>query len=180
MENLYDVLLHNIRKCVQEISFRRFQHTKRLLVVAINDEGMNKKLLQNLTDANLDMEIIIVAQPKMAEVLRDSADEKIKVLEWHGRYTIEVVHYVENELSGIELDGFLFFGDQPINLRNHNLLDIANSLYNKPNFCICCVDFEGTLYEYRNIELYNLGIRIYKDMNQFIELSLETERHMEE
>lgn len=180
MQNLYDVLLRNIRACVQEISFQRFQDMKRLVVVAINDEGMNKKLLQNLADVNPDMEVVIITQPRMAEILQSSINEKIHVLEWQGAYTEEVVCYVKSKLPDLELDGFLYFCDQPINLRNHNLLDIAEIFANKPDFYIGCVDFEGSLYEYWNIALYNLGIHIYKDMNRFIELSLETEGYMED
>lgn len=180
MQNLYDVLLQNIRGCVQEISFRQFQSVKRLFVVAINDEGMIKKLLHNLVDVNPDIEIIVIAQPKMAEILRGNTGAGIQVLEWQGAYTVKMVDYVKGKLSDAELDGFLYFCDQPINLRNRNLLEIAEVFYNKPDFHICCVDFEGVLYEYQNIELYNLGIHLYEDINRFIELSLRREGKRED
>lgn len=173
MQNLYDVLLENIRGCVCEISFQQFRDIKRLLVIAVNEERMITKLLHNLADVNSDMEVIVIAQPSMAELLRRNADAKIQVLEWQGRYTLSMVDWVRSKLCDLEPDSFLYFSDQPINLRNRNLLDIAEAFCNQSDFHIFCVDFEGALYEYRDIELYNLGIHLYEDMNRFIELSLE-------
>lgn len=178
MENLYDELLKIIKSCVREISFQRLSDRKRMLIIAINEEGLMKDLLQNLLDGNPNMEMIFIAQPRMVKILQEITDGKALVLAWQGAYTMKVADYVKEKLCGLDLDGFLFFSNQSVDLRSNNLIGIAEALSNRPDFIICGVDVVGTLYEYQNIELYNRGIKLYEDANLFLDLYCKLiERH---
>lgn len=175
MNNLYDDLLKSIKDCVREISFEQLKDCKRLLIVAVNEEGIIKTLLQSLFDANFNIEIAFVAQSRMIKTLREITTEETQIIEWQGAYTDQLVDYVKSRLENFEPDGFLHFCNQPVDLRNNNLLNIAQAFKNKPDFGIYSMDGEGMLYKYRNIALYNRGIHLYEEINAYIDLCLNAE-----
>lgn len=180
MENFYDKLLKIIKRCVIETSYERLKHLKCLVIIAINDEGMNRRFMQELRNVNFEVEIIFVMQPGLFNNMKDIVDEKTRIIEWKGAYTSETASYIKNNLYNLEPDGFAFFGDQPINLRNRNLIDIAEIISQKTDFHIFSVDFEGNLYEYRNITVFNQGLHLYAETNLFIESALNAGYNMED
>ena len=138
-----------------------------------------KNFLQNLLEFNHDIEIVFIAQPGMASILRGSLIQNACVLEWQGKYTAETADYVKRAMGDVRLDSFLYFCDQPVNLRNRNIMDIAEALDNGENFWILSMDSEGTLFKYQNIELYNRGIHLYEEADAFINLCLKSESEEE-
>lgn len=180
LKKLYDILLKIIKDCVIETSYESLKNLKHLVIIAINDEGMNKRFLQRLKDVNSDIELTFIAQPKLFHILEDIVDEKTSILKWEGAYTVETASYIKESLHNSEPDSFAFFCDQPVNLRNRNLISIAELINQKSDFSIYSVDFEGTLYKYHNIALFNQGLHLYTEINLFIESSLNAGYNMED
>ncbi len=175
MKNLYDELLKNIKNCVQTVPFQKLADCRRIITIAVNEEGIIREFLDRLFALSEAIELVFVAQPKTAAILRTIADYNIYVVEWRGTYTNEVIDVVRNRLGDLEWDGFLYFCDQPVNLRNINILNLAEAFNRGKEYSIYTIDIEGTLYEYQNIAFYNQGIHLYKEVNAFISMGSESE-----
>ena len=177
MKNLYDELLKSIKGCVRAVPFQKLADCKHIIAIAVNEEGIIKEFLCRIFALSDTIEIVFIAQPKAAKILRTITDKNIYVVEWQGTYTNEVTEVVNNQLGASEWDGFLYFCDQPINLRNMNILNIAEAFKVRKDYSIYGVDIEGTLYEYQNIALYNRGIHLYEEVNTFISMCSESEKY---
>lgn len=173
MKNLYDELLKSIKGCVKAVPFQKLADCKRIAAIAVNEEGIIKEFLHRLFAISETIEIAFIAQPKMAEILRTITSKNVYVVEWQGTYTNEVTEAVRNQLGVSEWDGFLYFCDQPINLRNMNILNLAEAFKVRKDYSIYGIDIEGTLYEYQNIILYNRGIHLYEEVNTFVSMCSE-------
>lgn len=177
MKNLYDELLKSIKGCVRAVPFQKLAGCKHIIAIAINEEGIIKEFLCRLSALSDTVEIVFIAQPKMAKILRTIPDKNIYVVEWQGTYTNEVATVVRNQLGSAGWDGFLYFCDQPVNLRNMNILNLAETLKVRKDYSIYGIDIEGTLYEYQNIALYNRGIHLYEEVNTFVSMCNESEKY---
>ena len=179
LKTLYDKLLLNIRNCIKEIPYEQFRDIKKLVIIATNEEGQLTKLIRTLCKINPDMEILFIAQPKMAKILPEFINDKMSIYEWQGLYTMQMADYIISNINGSKLDGFLYFCDQPINLRNNNLMNIAENLWNKLNIRVFSVNMEEeAFFEYHNIEMYNCGVGLYEKANRFIDLCLKASNGM--
>lgn len=171
MKNLYDELLKSIKSCVKTVPFQRLADCKHIAAIAVNEEGIIREFLCRLFALSDAIEIVFIAQPKVAEILRTITDKNVYVVEWQGMYTNEVIGAIKDQLGDLEWDGFLYFCDQPVNLRNMNILNLAEAFKSGKNYSIYGIDIEGALHEYQNIELYNRGIHLYEEINTFISMS---------
>lgn len=170
MHNLYDAFLYSIRSHVQEIPYEQMQKHKRLLVVAVSEEKLLKAFADKMQSAAPTVEVVYVAQPKMVRILKELTGGSARVLPWEGAYTIKLAEHVKEEYSDGGFDGFLHFVGQSVDLRNTNLVQIAQRLaQGREDFGVYATDGDGVLYAYRDIAGYLHGIRLYEDACAYID-----------
>ena len=166
----YNKLFQVMEGCVNEITYKEIAKCKKLLVIAINNETRFKKSVEALLKENGDMDFVIVAQPAMADVLTKEYDKKFHVICWKGKYTLEVLDRVYESVSANDIDGFLFFSDQGIDLREMNVLSIAGSMQKKGNVRVFSDTIGHDLYEYEKVALYIQSMKLYQEINTFIDI----------
>lgn len=171
-ELIYDSLLATIEGCVVPISYEVFQKRQKLLVIAISEEVRFQKSVQKMEEQNPEIELIIVAQTQTAEVLARIYQGKHRVVSWSGKYTLELVDKLKKEVDMRGLDGFLFYTQHQVNLRDKNFIEIARSLQEEMDIHIYSDTVGYELYEYHDLPLYSQGIRVYEEINRLIELKL--------
>lgn len=175
MKNLYDELLKSIKGCVKTVPLSKLAECKCIAAIAVNEEGTIKDFLRRLFELNNTAEIVFIAQPKMAKLIRTITNKHIYVIEWQGAYTNKTAEVVRN-LSGFSVwDAFLYFCDQPINLRNSNILNLAEVFRSGKNYSVYSIDLEGMVFEYQNLALLNRGIHLYEEANTFISMITESD-----
>ena len=108
----------------------------------------------------------------MENAFRDTYGDRYRVVGWKGRYTTDIINKLSEEIDIASIDGFAFFTDLPINLRDNNFMQIAELLKNTGSINIYSSTIGNDLYEYRNISLYRQALRLFVDINKTIDLFL--------
>lgn len=169
----YDRLLALIESCAKSISPVKFQDCKKMLIIATNREVWFREGMKTILESNPGIEFIIVAQIKMKDVLDQLYQGRYKTLYWNGNYSLGILEKVKNETEIKEIDSFLFFASQPVDLRDKNFYQIGETLQKEnPNIQIFSNTNGQELYEYYDISLFNQGVRVYEEMDRLVEMEL--------
>ena len=170
MENLYgyDELCRIIESCVTETDYKSISECKSLLMIAVNEEVRLKRCVDSLLKERPGMQIVFIAQPSMVPVLKQWY-EACPSIAWKGKYTVEVLKGLGDEVRLSHPEGFFYFSEQPVNMRDENFMEIAALLQQQGDVRVFCSTIGEDLYEYHNIHLYCQGIRIYNEINKMID-----------
>lgn len=171
-EIIYDSLCKMIEACVVPVSYETLRDRKKMLVVAISEEVRFQKSVQKIETCNPEIELIIVAQTGLKKVLDGIYGGKYRIVGWSGNYTEELIDKVKNEADIGGIDGFLYFTQHPVNLRDMNFIRIAECLQKESDIHVYSDTVGYELYEYHDLLLYSQGIRVYEEINRLIELKL--------
>lgn len=171
-ELTYDGLCEMIEGCVAPSSYEALKDRKKMLVIAISEEVRFQKSVQKIEACNPEIELIIVAQMKTAEVLEGIYQGKHKVVGWNGKYTTALIDRVKEGADPDGLDGFLFYTQHEVNLRDKNFMEIAECLQKETDIHVYSDTVGYELYEYRDLPLYSQGIKVYEEINRLIGLKL--------
>lgn len=171
-ELTYDGLCGMIEECLTPVSYEVFQYRRKLLVIAISEEVRFQKSVQKIEECNPDIELIIVAQMGLKNVLDGIYNGRYPVVGWSGKYTVELIDKIKSEADISGTDGFLYFTQHPVNLRDKNMISIAQRLQKELDIRVYSDTVGYELYEYHNLPLYSQGIRVYEEINCLISLQL--------
>lgn len=169
-EITYDGLCETIEQCVTPVSYEVLRDRKKMLVIAISEEVRFQKSIQKIEDANPEMKLIIVAQTELKKILDGIYGGRYEVIGWSGKYTTELIDKLKTEADIKGIDGFLYFTQHPINLRDNNFISIALELQKEMDIHVYSDTVGYELYAYQNLPLYSQGIRVYEEINRLIGL----------
>lgn len=169
----YDGLCKMIEACVRPVSYDVLKDRKKLLVIAISEEVRLQRSVQRIEECNPEIELVIVAQTGLKKILDGIYGGKYKIVEWSGKYTVELVKKIKRETDINTIDGFLYFTQHPVNLRDNNFISIALNIQKETDIYVYSDTVGYELYEYHNLPLYSQGIKVYEEINRLIGLQLE-------
>lgn len=158
-----------IRDCVQEISYEKLVCKKHLLVIAVGEEEMNRNFIKMLKITGFHGKITFISQPKMVSILKQLEWDNKEVMKWEGNYTLALPEILLEQESLMDMDGFVFFSLQSTNLRDRNVLEIAQTLAGERDIDIYCVDSDNELYIYKNLDMYNRTVSLYLEIDNLID-----------
>lgn len=171
-EITYDNLCKMIQACIVPVSYEALKNRKKLLVIAISEEVRFQRSVQKIEACNPGIELVIVAQMKTAAVLEGIYQGNHKVVSWNGKYTTALIDRVKEEVDMDGMDGFLFYTQHEVNLRDMNFIHIAECLQEEMDIHVYSDTVGYELYEYRDLPLYSQGIKVYEEINRLIALKL--------
>ena len=166
----YDSLCQLIEQCVTNTTYEEISNGKCLLIIAINEEVRMKKCMDRLLANQPEMKLTFIAQPSMEAVLEEWYGGRYQVVGWKGKYTLELVELLRNEIELSKLDGFLYFTEQPINLRDENFMGIGVRLQGIADIRVFSNTIGGDMYEYHDLGLYRQAIKVYEEVNRLIDV----------
>lgn len=175
IEIAYDGLCEMIEQCVTPVSYEALRDRKKMLVIAISEEVRFQRSIQKIEECNPGIALLIVSQMALKKVLDGIYDGRYQVVGWSGNYTEELIDKVKNEADIGGIDGFLYFTQHPVNLRDMNFIRIAEGLQKETDIHVYSDTVGYELYEYHNLPLYSQGIRVYEEINRLIERKLSCE-----
>lgn len=171
----YDKICALIGQCVNSIDYTVFADMSKVIIIVINEEKRFLKCIDQIITINPKIELVLVVQPSMKGFLKQKYSELYQVIEWVGKYTLGLIDVLVKEIRLKDVDSFLFFSEQSINMRDQNFMQIAEQIIGKENSNLRV--FGNTIgdeiFEYKNIRLFNQAIKVYEEMNQLIEIMLE-------
>lgn len=149
----------------------------RWLILGANQLNKLNKLLTRISDAHQDFECIHVANTKQAEFINQNRP-KDSVISWKNRYSLEILNTTEIKDSLDSFSAFLFVSTNPINLRDLNIIEIAQVL-SKAGVGIYVFDYGmEEIYEYTNLPLFKKGLEVYVGINDFIGMALDAKKEV--
>lgn len=160
-----------IEECVIPVSYEVFKQRKKLLVIAISEEIRFQNSIKKILEHNPSIELIIIAQTELKKVLEGIYGSRYRILGWSGKYTVDLVDKAKDEADISGIDGFLYFTQHPVNLRDKNLLCIAERLRQEADVHVYSDTVGYELYEYRNLPVYSQGIKVYEEIHHLIDLA---------
>lgn len=166
----YDSLYSLTEACVIPVPYETLKERNKLLVIAINEEVRFQKSVQKIEECNPNIELIIAAQMELKKVLDGIYNGRYPVVGWSGKYTVELVDKIKSETDISGTDGFLYFTQHPVNLRDKNMISIAQRLQKEADIRVYSDTVGYELYEYHNLPLYRQGIKVYEEINHLISL----------
>ena len=169
LRDQYETFMSTIKACINPASYEELAAQKHILLIAINEEGLIRNFFERINACGAEAEITLIAQPKMVSVLNPYVGSRTDILEWKGPYTADVVDQVHSKASR-QIDAFVFFSGQKLDIRNLNLLEIADRFWERPK--AFCIDSDDEVYRYDKVDLLLQAIKRYFEMDKYISQSL--------
>ncbi|MGN0340403.1 MAG: hypothetical protein ACI4D0_07870 [Lachnospira sp.] len=170
MNNLYDYLVDSIESLSICINEDEIHSMKRFVIIGSNREEEIKKFVNIVHTKNPDVQIVVLMQEGMYSKLYNIHDDE-KIILCNEKYSVKDADRILKEIRQEKIDGFFFVGRNKDDLGNLNILEIADYIqkYNNNNLYVYGVDFNGDVYMYKDIAMYIKGLKLYNDINDFID-----------
>ena len=170
MGNFYNYLIKTNMSCVKEVDCDDVNAMDCVVIFATRLSGLTKYMI-NIVKKNKNTKIVLVTQDFMYETLKNDISQQDEVIIQTGGYSVEVVKKILDNGKIGNVSGVIFYTLQKYDLGNINILDIASKL-NK-NINVYGITKDKEIYEYSNLEYYLLGLKLYLDIDNYIDKSLD-------
>lgn len=156
-----------MKKSIKKADYFQLKSKKHLIVIAVNEEVRIREFLTCLEEAGFKGKITFYAQPKMCSALKEVLPQA-GVIEWEGVYTKKMAEDIIGRKEFNDADAFLFFCKQFLDLRDQNIMEIAELLQKKRTICVYGLDTDNELCEYENVDIYNKAVHSYLEINDLL------------
>ena len=160
-------LYETIRCGVKAVSWEELKKYSNILIIWKNDF---EDKFEQIREVNQDAKLYRLIPSGMKQEKDLFADDKYITFEWKGMYTTEIIDMLEERGIIEELECFVFGGVMPIDLRNINLLEIAEKLDKNAGIPAFCIDSESDLYYYENVRVCCRGLELYMALDEYIDV----------
>lgn len=173
-DNFFEYLQSKIANCVKEINANDMYKCKCVLVFGSNLYQIIQNYIIELKKHSENVKVILVAQPQMCKPLKDILSEEDIIIEWNDKYSIEILNELENFVDLTQIDNIVYYTQSPIDLSDLNILEIADRIKSKSNdLKVYSFDRSMSAYGYCNLKFYIRGLKLYNEINEFIDEALD-------
>lgn len=170
-KEFYEFLCDSVKECVCESSIDNVAVCNRLVMLGSNLPDAFDKTITALCEKNPNMKITLVSTAKQKARVPEKVKETVDWIEWATNYSVAICDELKKKDYFPEIDGFMYLGRTPVNMRDMNIYSICAGIEEHHNIKMYMRDYSDlTVYEYNNLELYYTGMELYKLMNKYIGL----------
>lgn len=172
--NFHDFLVKSMDEMVVKQPLTDIEKMDCAVIIGTNREDYLKNMISILKNSNPKILIIILAKKNMLKNVNIKEND-ILVITTEEKYSVDNAGTILDYANNKKIGGFFFRGQNPNELGNINVLEIAEEIYinNNSNLIVYGTDMDGEFYKYNNFKLYMSGMRLYKKMNEYIDEVLE-------
>ena len=167
--DFYDSLCSTIDSCVSEVGIKEIANNHRMLIIASNAKVLFKEHIMQIKKSNPQIELIIVVQKEMYQYVSEYISDNDKLIEWSGKYNIELIDLLQDKIDLTGIDSFLFFSKHLFDLRDDNIMEIIISLLSIVKIPIYNIIFSGEVYLFDEPAICYNGLKVYQAMESFTE-----------
>lgn len=171
-QDFFTYLQEKMRSCVQSIDKDGMEEQECVLVFGSNLVEIIQKYIESVKTKRPGIKIVLVAQEQMINGIKPALSADDVIVESIGKFSTAVLAEVESKVGLENIDSVVYYSQEPIDLADENILEIASVLNEKREVNIYSVDRSMDTYKYNNISFYLKGIRLYNQINEFIDDSL--------
>lgn len=172
-KEFYEDLCSTLESCVQMVSYRELRKCRNMIVIGTNVKNKFSRFYEYLLNENPTINLFFVCQKQMIEYMTGLVGTNNNFFEWNGKYSLETLNMLKDKINLNEIDSFLYFSTEPLNLKDINIIQIANELEKQNNIRVYCVDNAKELYLCKKLDLCNIGLILYEQINSYIEIKLK-------
>lgn len=142
-----------------------------MLIISVIEETRFKTFIEGLLECNPRISLSVVVQDYVYDGFYADFGARCKIIPWHGPYGLSLI---DDVLDGQheEFDSFAFFSDFAVNLRDINLLTIADKLNDIQHINLYNCTIGNDIYTYRNIKKYIRILCCYEEINKLVRLCI--------
>lgn len=171
MNEFYEYLIEKTMSCVHQVDKDEIKTMNCVLVFGSNAFELTKTTINYVKQKNPDARIILVIHSKMFDGLKDIIDSIDCVIKTDIGYTEKIIEDISQKYELCEIDGVMFYTQIENDLGNINILEIVSKI-NDRDIVIYGLNKECEIFNYQNFRFYLKGLRLYKEINLFINESM--------
>jgi len=141
-----------------------------VVVFGSNSFELTKTTIAYVKEKNAAAEIILVLNSKMLVGFKETIKQVDAVITTDIGYTESIINDIEKTEKLNNIDGVLFYTQMDNDLGNINILEIVNKICNGAS--VYGLNRECEVFSYENIKFYIKGLKLYQDINLFINESM--------
>ena len=170
MYDMYNFIIDSIEHLSIPINKTELAEMKKVVIIGSNKDGYIQDFVHALCDKEQDIQIIVLMQENMLNKLKNIHNNEITII-CHDKYSINDSIRILEEAENDKIDGFFFVGRNKDDMGNLNILEIADDIKKKNNgeLNVYGTDFDGQIYLYKDISTYVKGLKLYNDLNNYID-----------
>lgn len=172
-KGFYEDLCATLEACVEIVNYQDLRKCRNMIIVGTNVKTKFCRFYEHLQEENPAINLNFVCQKQMINYITTLIGTHNKLVEWNGNYSLDTLGMLEKKINLNEIDSFLYFSTEPLNLKDINIMQIADKLEKQYNTRIYCVDHAMELYLCKNLDLCHTGLKLYELINNYIELKLK-------
>lgn len=168
--DIYSFLVESIENLTTVIDINDIGLMNCIVIIGANSTGKIEEFINIAKSKNPNIKIIMLMQESMKEKLNYENKNQISII-CKKNYCKEDTTKIIEEAKSDKIDGFFFIGKNKDDMGNINILEIADDIKKKNNseLNVYGTDFDGYIYIYRDISTYVKGLKLYNDINNYID-----------
>jgi len=167
--DLYDYICTKVNSSVKKTDLKQICRNKSILMFGSTITKAMNNFYETCCLGSCEI-CYVVCQQQMQPLIEQWNKDKFKVIHWNGKYDDKLESYLTETINMKELEAFVYFSRQAVNARDVNILRISVNLQQKFNIKIYCVELFGDEYEIEDINAMYQGVKLYQDINNFLNL----------
>ena len=168
--DIYSLLVESIENLTIKIDRDDIGFMNCLIIIGANSSEKIERFINIAKSKNPNIKIIMLMQESMKQKLNCVHQNQISIL-CEKKYCEHDAERILKEAENDKIDGFFFVGTNKDDMGNLNILEIADYIKRKNNggLYVYGTDVDGQIYVYRDISTYVKGLKLYNDINYFID-----------
>lgn len=171
----YDFLCTTIENCIEREDYDDFLNSKHILALGTNAKMTFRNVYIEIKKYTQIVDLTVIVQKNMVDYYLPLIKENNMIVQWDGNYSMELFEKMENGGELNKIDTFIFFARQVFDIRNCNIMQIAEELEKKYSIKIYCINFDAEIYRIRKVGLCYTGLLLYDQMSRFIDKAMESD-----
>lgn len=167
MNSVWKYIVDNTTKCVRKVDKKKV-YSKQALIFGTNSILITRAQISLLKSNNENVRIILVAQQKCIDGLKNEIDDSMHIIPVEGNYSNELVDSIKERNGSDCIDSVFFYAQQAHDLGNMNIIEIINQIVDFDLINIYSMERDLSLYQYFDFGYYFRGLKLYNEINSFI------------
>lgn len=168
--NLLSYIVESAHNAIEQTDNIEFASEEAVIIIGTNASAKQRKALEQLIAKHSKKNTWIIGQSKMLESVKDSLADDNLIL-WDTTYSLQMCKVIDVITSGKQLLSIVFYSADIFDSRNSNIIEIGEALRKKRSASLYGYDTDNTWYKFISPERFLAAFRVYKSINEFLEVS---------
>ncbi len=169
IKDFNDLLVDKANIFVEKnIDFDVLKECNKALIICSGVFTKVGELIRVFANYNSDAELIFISREKMHQQIRNFTKNPYVFIPWEEKYSIKVLEVVRKEISLESIDSFFYVCKSAIDLRDINVLKIAQEINKLFSINVFSYTSGEELNFYNDIQKYICSLKCYNGLIEWV------------